>query len=238
VTEKIDHEGLLGARVTEKIDYRSHSEALATEKSTVRLVAKHSRLKLPAGCADADWLVRFIDVSLRYALRGTCAAPRQDARAGSCRVGVAPKRRTSRANCSAARRFAPLRLRSCHASCAGQGMTPTRQEPYRSRFLAFDAALALVRCVRGPIEQVATRDRSLADQLRRAASSVPLNVSEGNRRTGKDRIHLWRVAAGSADEVRAALLVAEAWGYLDQDAIAEALDRIDQMLAILWRLTH
>jgi len=39
--------------------------------------------------------------------------------------------------------------------------------------------------------------RDLASQLRRAASSVPLNLSEGMRRTGRDRGHLLGVALGS-----------------------------------------
>ncbi len=83
------------------------------------------------------------------------------------------------------------------------------------------------------------RDPSLAVQLRRAAASVSLNLAEGRRRTGKDRdSHLWRVAAGSANEVVAALRVAEAFGYLTDDAAAPSLALCDRVLAMLWRLTH
>jgi four helix bundle protein len=70
------------------------------------------------------------------------------------------------------------------------------------------------------------------------SASVSLNLSEGNRRNGKDRIHLWRVAAGSADEVAASLRVAEAFGYLQGSAIAKSLAISDRLLAIIWSLTH
>ena len=105
-------------------------------------------------------------------------------------------------------------------------------------FDAFDVSLALVRSLRQPLARVETRDGSLATQVRRAAASVSLNLSEGRRRAGRDRIHLWRVAAGSADEVRAALRVAEAFGYVEAEEIGEALGFIDRVLAMLWRLTR
>jgi four helix bundle protein len=65
-----------------------------------------------------------------------------------------------------------------------------------------------------------------------------LNLAEGNRRTGKDRRHFFRIAAGSANEVRTALRVAEAWGYVEAKAITRALGLLDQTLAMLWKLTH
>jgi len=105
-------------------------------------------------------------------------------------------------------------------------------------FDAFDVALDLVRSLREPLTSIAERDPALAQQLRRAAASVPLNVAEGRRRQGRDRVHLWRVAAGSADEVVASLRVAEAWGIVDAPAIAAALALCDRVLAMLWRLTH
>jgi len=50
--------------------------------------------------------------------------------------------------------------------------------------------------------------------------------------------HLWRIAAGSADEVVASLRVAEAFGHLEPAATASALALGDRVLAMLWRLTH
>ncbi len=105
-------------------------------------------------------------------------------------------------------------------------------------FDAFDVALEMIRQLREPIATITQRDPALAQQLRRAAASVPLNLSEGRRRSGRDRIHLWRVAAGSADEVVASLRVAEAWGHVDDACIAPALGLCDRVLAMLWRLTR
>jgi len=106
------------------------------------------------------------------------------------------------------------------------------------RFDAFEISIVLIRSLRAALTRLATHDASLATQLRRAAASVPLNLNEGRRRTGKDRLHFWRIAAGSADEVRAALRVAEAFGYLEPAAIEEPLQLVDRVLAMLWRLTR
>ncbi len=105
-------------------------------------------------------------------------------------------------------------------------------------FIAFETSLELIRSLDEPLTILDRRDTDLARQLRRAAASVSLNLSEGNRRNGKDRIHLWRVAAGSADEVAAGLRVAEAFGYLQATAIAKSLALTDRLLAIIWSLTH
>ena len=103
-------------------------------------------------------------------------------------------------------------------------------------FHVYGAALGLVSGLRPVLGALAKADRSLADQLRRAASSVVLNIAEGNRRTGKDRLHFFRIAAGSAAEARAALEVARAWGMVGAAPVAEA--ELDRVLAMLWRLTH
>jgi len=105
-------------------------------------------------------------------------------------------------------------------------------------FQAFEVALEIVRSLEEPLANLNRRDPDLARQLRRAAASVPLNVNEGGRRTGKDRLHLFRVAAGSADEVVACLRVAEAFGYVQAAGTARSLELCDRVLAMLWRLTH
>lgn len=112
------------------------------------------------------------------------------------------------------------------------------QPTHKSPFIAFNLALDIVRALRPLMEQLQKHDADLAKQLRRAASSVALNLAEGRRRIKRDRLHCWRIAAGSADEVRACLYTADAWGYLPTDSLETALDHIDQLLAICWRLTH
>ena len=105
-------------------------------------------------------------------------------------------------------------------------------------FHAFEVSLELVRSLRGPLESLRRRDPELWRQIRAAASSVCLNLAEGRRRRGKDRTHLWRVAAGSADEVGAALQVAVAWGYLGEATARRSLALIHRLQAMLWPLTR
>jgi len=105
-------------------------------------------------------------------------------------------------------------------------------------FQAFEFALDAIRSVQTPLAAIATRDPDLARQLRRAAASMALNLMEGRRREGRDRLHHYRVAAGSADEIVAALRVAEAFRIVDLAAIAAVLRHCDRVLAITWRLTH
>ena len=106
------------------------------------------------------------------------------------------------------------------------------------RFEALDLSIEVIHRLRTPMTRLQGKDRSLHEQIRRAASSVPLNLAEGRRRAGKDRIHHWRIAAGSADEVRTALRVAVAWGDIDSSEVSDALQLLDRVLAMLWRLTH
>jgi four helix bundle protein len=88
------------------------------------------------------------------------------------------------------------------------------------------------------LPSIRRRDPRLATHIRDAGSSVALNLGEGNRREGRDRTHLWRIASGSAEEVRTALRVAVAWGYLSEEAVVDALARIDCLQAMLWKLTR
>ena len=99
-------------------------------------------------------------------------------------------------------------------------------------------SLEAVAALRGPLTVVRAADVDLHRQIRRAASSMTLNIAEANRRGGRDRIHQWRVAAGSADEVRAGLYTAIAWGDLEAASVRKPLELIDRVVAMLWRLTH
>jgi four helix bundle protein len=103
-------------------------------------------------------------------------------------------------------------------------------------FDALAVAHQIVRLMARLIDRVAKRDPDLARQMRKATTSIPLNVAEGRQRAGKDGRHLYTVARGSAAELGAQLEVALAWGYID-DA-SEVLALIDRERAMLWRLTH
>ena len=101
-------------------------------------------------------------------------------------------------------------------------------------FDAYHLAIDIARAVRPLIAEIAQSDPDLARQLRRALTSTPLNLAESRTRFGKDRRHLTRVAAGSHAEVRAALDVAGALGYIEQVPELEA--NLDRLAAMLWPL--
>ena len=105
-------------------------------------------------------------------------------------------------------------------------------------FDAYDRSLELIAQLAAPAAALQCRDRDLATQLRRAASSVVLNLAEGRRRDGKDQRYHFRVAAGSAEETRACLQVAAAWGHLDAESTAAPLATLDRVAAMLYRLTR
>ena len=106
------------------------------------------------------------------------------------------------------------------------------------RFEALELSIRTIQSLRSPVERLRVRDVDLYRQIRAAASSVPLNLAEGRRRMGKDRLQHWRIAAGSAEETRTALRVAVAWGDLEESEVKEALELIDRVLGMLWRLTN
>jgi len=102
------------------------------------------------------------------------------------------------------------------------------------KFVALEIARQLIHSLRPIVEQIARRDSSLAEQLRESGSSILLNIAEGNRRSGRDRLHHFRIAAGSAAESDGALDVGAAWGYVVESELLEARSLIDRQLGLLW----
>ncbi len=107
--------------------------------------------------------------------------------------------------------------------------------------MAFDVlqvAIKLAESLRAPLARLRQHDRDLEDHARRSTNGVGLQLSEARRRAGRDRLHLYRVAEGSAAELETALRLAQAWGYLDADALAQPRALLDREKAMLWKLTH
>jgi len=92
-------------------------------------------------------------------------------------------------------------------------------------------ALTLARRVPAPLT-------SLADQVVRSASSVAADLSEGHGRSGRDRLHHWRIAYASAKEVDTHLRLLAGAGAVDVGCARSALDLFDQVRAMTWRLLH
>ena len=96
----------------------------------------------------------------------------------------------------------------------------------------YDVVIEVLRSLRPVIAQIETHDRDLARQLRRASSSIALNVSEGSGSRGGTRRERYCNALGSARETTSCLDVAEALGYLE-GTDAALRDQLDHVRATL-----
>lgn len=105
-------------------------------------------------------------------------------------------------------------------------------------FVVEELSLQLIAELKPLVARIKRRDRSLADQLVRAASSVALNIAESNYSDPGNRRARLFTAAGSANEVRAALRVAMAWGYCVAGEAEGARGLVDRAIAMLWKLTR
>ncbi|MEZ4399832.1 MAG: four helix bundle protein [Kofleriaceae bacterium] len=98
--------------------------------------------------------------------------------------------------------------------------------------------LQLIRLLRPLVAEINRSSPGLGDQLRRAATSVALNLAEGTRRIGADKRRVYRIAAAEAQELKAALAVAVAWGYLDDSATTSAMELAERVGATTYRLAR
>ena len=107
--------------------------------------------------------------------------------------------------------------------------TTGRFETQEVATAAATQVLRLLSGVRGPWGD-------LVDQARRAATSAALNVAEGAGRQERARANHYRIAYGSAREAAVALELLSAAGAIPPPN--EALQLLDRVRALTWRLTH
>ena len=104
---------------------------------------------------------------------------------------------------------------------------------------AYQRAVEFVAAAAGIISELRTGYSSLADQLRRAALSVPVNIAEGVGRTSvADRRRHYAIARGSAMECAAILDACRVLAVTSPARLATGrslLLRIVQMLSKLCR---
>jgi len=102
---------------------------------------------------------------------------------------------------------------------------------YHKAVEAAGTAIELVIRVPAPL-------KSLADQVIRSASSVPANLAEGHGRFGRDRMHHWRIAYGSAKEVDCHLRLLARARAVDSERADSVIRLFDEVRAMTWRLLH
>ena len=100
----------------------------------------------------------------------------------------------------------------------------------------YDKARGVVREMGPLLRAIREQDKSLADQMRRAAQSVVLNIAEGRGSDAGNAKARFSTACGSAKEVRAGLNVASDWGYIEGHMATRLDERLDEVCAITWTL--
>ena len=97
--------------------------------------------------------------------------------------------------------------------------------------------LELVRMVAPVAAQIGRHDPDLARQLRRALTSVPLNIAEASDQRGARRNNHYAIALGSSREAWSAIEVAIAWGYIPEPAPA-LRGTFNQVIGTLMNVTR
>ncbi|MCB9635934.1 MAG: four helix bundle protein [Sandaracinus sp.] len=105
-------------------------------------------------------------------------------------------------------------------------------------FQTLDLSYDLIAALPDVVRAIARRDRSLADQLRRAAQSVALNLAESTGHDAGNRRQRIRSAFGSAQETKTALRIARGWRYIDAADAERAYVLADRIAGACWRLLH
>ena len=78
---------------------------------------------------------------------------------------------------------------------------------------------------------------ALADQIRRAASSVPINIAEGNmKRSLKEKVRYYEIAQGSLEEVHCETKLALDLQYISQEQFEEVNNQLNKSSYLLTRL--
>ena len=108
-------------------------------------------------------------------------------------------------------------------------LTNTNLIAHEKALEAAGDAIALVMRVPAPL-------KSIADQVIRSASSVAANLAEGHGRSGRDRLHFWRIAYASAKGVDSHMRLLVQAGAINRTKTVKALSTFDEVHAMTWRL--
>jgi four helix bundle protein len=125
---------------------------------------------------------------------------------------------------------------SCEGRPGGKGTAPAWQRRPHRQLALWEAAMELVTNVYA-LTRVFPRAEvyGLTSQMRRAAVSIPSNISEGAaRKTSREYLQFLYTARGSVSELDTQLEIASRLGYLkktDLDCAQSQLDRVSRLLS-------
>jgi len=111
---------------------------------------------------------------------------------------------------------------------------PKTKESLMEKENVYDKARRVVREIGPLVYLIREHDKALADQLKRAAQSVVLNIAEARGNDAGNARARFCTACGSAKEVRAAIHIASDWGYIEPRIATRIDQRLDEVCAITW----
>lgn len=78
---------------------------------------------------------------------------------------------------------------------------------------------------------------NITSQLRRAAASIPTNISEGcGRNSEREFYHFLNIATGSASETEYLIILCKDLGFIDSEKSIEILEKINHIKSKLFNL--
>ena len=78
---------------------------------------------------------------------------------------------------------------------------------------------------------------ALVSQIKRAVTSIPINISEGcGRNTSKELAQFVHIAQGSASELECEILISTRLNYISETDSQALLIRIEELKRMLWGL--
>ena len=102
---------------------------------------------------------------------------------------------------------------------------------------AYQAAIDFLALVVRLLEQFPRGHGAVADQLRRAALSIPLNIAEGyGKRGSDDRARFYDIARGSAHECGAILDAASVLRIVDERTCGEGKTLLYRIVSMLVKI--
>lgn len=113
-------------------------------------------------------------------------------------------------------------------------MEVERRKPHKKLQL-WSKAIDLVVYIYGITKRFPREEEfGLKSQLKRAAVSVPSNISEGlTRRTGKDKIHFLNMAQGSLSEIDAQIEVSFKLNFITEAENIDTNERLSEVEKLL-----